>query len=93
MKSQRICPNGHSYIKSSTCPVCPICEAGKSMADTRIPKLAAPARRALENAGIQSLNDFASFTENEIMGWHGMGPNAFSKILMALKENKIQLKK
>ena len=27
--SKRVCPNGHTYYKSSDCPVCPICENEK----------------------------------------------------------------
>ena len=45
-----------------------------------LPKLAAPAQRALASAGIQKLDDIATFTEDEIMRLHGMGPNAMRKI-------------
>ena len=49
-----------------------------------LPKLAAPAQRALASAGIQKLDDIATFTEDEIMRRHGMGPNAMRKIREAL---------
>ena len=47
--------------------------------------VAAPARRALENAGIGSLAELAAFSEQEILGLHGMGPNAVLKMKVAMK--------
>jgi hypothetical protein len=49
-----------------------------------LPKLAAPAHRALTSVGITKLEDFAKFTEDEIIELHGMGPNAMHKVREAL---------
>jgi hypothetical protein len=38
--------------------------------------LAAPARRALENNGIKTLDALSSFTEKEILNFHGIGKSA-----------------
>jgi hypothetical protein len=49
-----------------------------------LPRLAAPARRALENAGIADLDQLSHFTEREIADLHGMGDNALSRLREAL---------
>ncbi|MCC6724386.1 MAG: hypothetical protein IT258_07735 [Saprospiraceae bacterium] len=92
-KSQRTCSNGHQYWKSSDCPVCPICEKNKSLGDDVLNKLAAPAKRALANAGIGPLSDFSKFTENEVADMHGIGPNALEKIKAAMAANGISFSK
>jgi hypothetical protein len=54
--------------------------------DTRkLPKLAAPAQRALQSAGITSLNDLTKVSEDELMQLHGMGKNALGTLQDALK--------
>jgi DNA repair protein RadC len=50
-----------------------------------LPKLAAPAQRALANARIHSLADLTKFREEEIRQLHGIGPNALSTLKKALK--------
>lgn len=52
-------------------------------------KLAAPAQRALANAGITSLKQLTKYTEAEVMKLHGMGPNAMKQLQQALKDNDI----
>lgn len=49
------------------------------------PKLAAPAQRALANAGIKNLKQLAKFSEAEIKELHGIGPNALVALRAALK--------
>ena len=44
--------------------------------ETNLPRLAAPARRALEGAGYTRLEDLTKVTESEVMHLHGMGANA-----------------
>ena len=51
-----------------------------------IPKLAAPAQRALDAAGIKNLKQLTKFTEAQIKELHGMGPNAIGKLRQALAE-------
>ena len=48
--------------------------------------LAAPAQRALAGAGIESLEQLATHSEQEIKDLHGMGPNAMAKLKEALSE-------
>jgi hypothetical protein len=47
-------------------------------------KLAAPARRALDQAGIWRLEQLAAYTEDEIKHLHGIGPNALDQLRAAL---------
>jgi len=51
-----------------------------------LPKLAAPARRALANAGIHSLAQLAKFSEADVKQLHGIGPNALEALRRALAE-------
>ena len=53
---------------------------------TPLPKLAAPARRALDAAGIADLEDLARHSAAEINQLHGMGPNALTTLRDALAE-------
>lgn len=46
--------------------------------------LSAPAQRALTRAGIARLSHLTRFTEAEIAGLHGVGPNAIGKLRRAL---------
>ncbi len=71
--TQRTCPWGHVYYKSSDCPACPQCEAEKRPAGGFLSRLGAPARRALHQAGIDSLEKLSAFSEKEILLLHGMG--------------------
>ncbi len=89
----RTCLNGHKYYKSSDCPTCPICEQGNAPKDGFLSKLSAPARRALENAGIKTLKQLATHSEKEILVLHGMGPASMPILKTALKEEGLSLKK
>lgn len=88
----KICKNGHQFYKSSDCPVCPICENERKPDDGFLSLLAAPARRALENAGIRSLEQLSKRTETEIISLHGMGPSSMPKLKKALAENGMRFK-
>jgi DNA-directed RNA polymerase alpha subunit len=92
-KSLRICRKGHKYFKSSDCPVCPVCERERNPQDGFLAVLSAPARRALENAGIKTLKQLAKFSEAEILQLHGMGPSSIPKLISALKEKGLSFKK
>ena len=52
--------------------------------ESDIPKLGAPAHRALAAAGIQRLEQLTRFSEAEIKQLHGIGPNALAKLRQAL---------
>ncbi len=55
-------------------------------------RLARPAQRAIQNAGITTLEQLSNFSEKEISALHGIGKNAMSTIKAALKENGLSLK-
>lgn len=91
-KTLRTCENGHQYYKSSDCPTCPVCEEERKPKDNFLSLLAAPARRALENNNITTLQQLSKFSEKEILKFHGMGPGSIPKLKTILKENKLSLK-
>lgn len=84
----RSCPNGHQYMKSSDCPVCPECEKNKAGI---IPGLSAPARRALEQGGLTTLRKIASQSSAQLLNLHGVGPTAIPKIQAALAKAGLTL--
>jgi len=55
-------------------------------ADGFMAGLAAPARRALQGAGLTTLAKLAKMREAEIAELHGMGPNALGKLRASLKK-------
>lgn len=89
----RTCSNGHEYYKSSDCPVCPICEKERRPAKGFLTKVGAPARRALEQEGINSLVKLSKYTEQELLQLHGMGPASIPKLKQALKAEGLSFKK
>lgn len=84
-KNLRVCKNGHQYYKSSDCPTCPVCEEERKPVAGFATLLAAPARRALENAGIKTLQQLAQKSEADILNLHGMGASSIPKLRDALK--------
>jgi len=92
MKTLRTCPKGHRYYKSSDCHTCPACEAERKPKDSFLSVLSAPARRALENKGIKTIQQLAKYSEQEIMALHGMGPSSIPKLRSALDENGLNFK-
>ena len=56
-------------------------------------ELAAPARRALEGAGLTTLGKLAGKTEAQVSELHGMGPNAMSKLRAALDQRGLKFRK
>lgn len=89
----RICENGHRYYKSSDCPVCPTCEGERKPENGFLSLLAAPARRALERAGIKTLADLAGRSEGEVLKLHGVGPSTLPKLRQALASRKMTFRK
>lgn len=88
----RTCEQGHSYYKSSDCPTCPVCEKERKPKEGILSLLSAPARRALENQGITSLQLLSQYTEKEILKLHGIGPSAMPKLRQALEEEGLSFK-
>ena len=60
--------------------------------ETDLPKLAAPARRALIGAGYTRLEHLTRVEESEVMKLHGMGPNAMEVLRSALEERGLSFR-
>lgn len=89
----KICPNRHKYYKSSSCPVCPICENELKPDEGFLADIVAPARRALKGAGITTLKQLSELTETELLKLHGMGPATIPKLRSALNSKGLSFKK
>jgi DNA-directed RNA polymerase alpha subunit len=89
----RTCARGHQYYKSSDCPVCPICEKERKPENGFLSRLGAPARRALENKNIKTLQALSNYTEEEILSLHGMGPHSIPKLKNELEMAGLSFKK
>lgn len=92
-KTLRVCKRGHRYYKSSDCPTCPQCEADKRPKVGFQALLSAPARRALASQSIQTLRQLATYTEQEILALHGIGPTTLPILRAALKAEGLSFKK
>lgn len=92
---KHICDKGHTFSKSSDCPVCPKCWAGyyRKRYESDFPFIGAPALRALIEKKIYSLKDLSGYTEPEIAGLHGVGPKAIKILREAMEKKKISFKK
>ena len=55
--------------------------------------LSAPARRALENNGIATLEKLSNYSEKEIMTFHGLGKSSLPILRTALAEKELTFKK
>jgi hypothetical protein len=90
--NKRTCSNGHIYYKTSDCPTCPICEAAHKPVDGFMAPLSAPARRALEHAGIDTVEKLSAFSEKQILQLHGIGPAALPILRKALQKAQLGFK-
>jgi predicted RecB family nuclease len=93
MRQRKVCPKGHVFFKTSACPTCPRCEAARKPKDGFLAELAAPARRALENAGLTTLAQLSKKSETEVSELHGMGTNAIAKLRGILKKSRLRFAK
>lgn len=91
-KKTKTCPNGHQFVKSSDCPVCPKCEEMNKPFDGFLATLGAPARRALENEGITSIEKLSTYSEKEILSLHGMGKSTLPKLRTILEDNRLNFR-
>jgi len=87
----RTCAQGHKFYKSSDCPACPVCEAQKNK--TFFVKVGAPARRALQGSGIDSVQKLSKYAEKEILALHGVGKTTIPVLKKVLQENRLDFKK
>lgn len=58
-----------------------------------LPKLSAPAQRALAGAGIQNLKQLSKLSEVQLNELHGIGPNAVKELKQALKAKGLSFAK
>ncbi|MCA1011601.1 RNA polymerase alpha subunit C-terminal domain-containing protein [Halobacillus halophilus] len=91
-KEMRRCDKGHKYYKSSDCPTCPICEKARKPGSGFLSSIPAPARRALENNGITSLEILSTYSEKDVLKFHGLGPASLPRLKSALKEEGLSFK-
>ena len=89
----KICNKGHKFYKSSDCPVCPICEKEYKPAARFLIGFSGPARRALENNGINTVRKLSKFSEKEILKLHGMGSASIPQLRSVLKEKGLSFRK
>jgi hypothetical protein len=64
----------------------------KNTENTDLPKLSAPARRALAGAGYTRLDQLAGVREADLMKLHGMGPKARDMLREALMERGLSFR-
>lgn len=64
----------------------------KRVERSALPKLAAPAMRALNAAGITTLTQVARKSKKELLALHGMGPNAIQTLESAVAKQGRALK-
>lgn len=88
-KILKSCKNGHQFYKSSDCPTCPFCEQERKPKDSFLSLLGAPARRALENNGITTLQQLSKYSEKEVLNFHGMGKSTIPKLKKFLLESNL----
>lgn len=60
---------------------------------TPLPKLSAPALRALSSQGVKFLEDLSNFSEKEVLSWHGVGQNALDLLKVSLTNSGLTFKK
>jgi hypothetical protein len=62
-------------------------------ADILWDQLSAPARRALEGAGLKTLRDLSSWSEADVAALDGIGPNAIKILRAAMEKNGLSFSK
>lgn len=69
-----------------------VAENLKKKPKSELPKMSAPATRALRGAGIQTLKDLSRWTEKDLLKLHGVGPSTIPIVRKALKARGLSLK-
>lgn len=85
-KTLKVCTKGHKYYKSTDCPTCPVCENERRPQSGFLSTLSAPARRALEQKGVQTVVQLSALSEKEIMALHGIGQGAIQRLKEAMQQ-------
>lgn len=85
-KKKMICERGHVFYKSSDCLSCPICHKLDKPKTGFLSLLSSPARSALLNQGIETLEQLSAYSEKQILKLHGIGPSTIPILRKALLE-------
>ncbi|SEM76229.1 RNA polymerase, alpha chain C terminal domain [Mesobacillus persicus] len=91
-KSLRVCNKGHKFYKSSDCLSCPTCDKENKPLSGFLSKLSSPARNALVDKGIDTLQKLSTYTEKEILKIHGVGPASLPVMRTSLEEVGLSFK-
>ncbi|RAZ69156.1 RNA polymerase alpha subunit C-terminal domain-containing protein [Planococcus maitriensis] len=91
-KTLRICDKGHRYYKSSDCPTCPVCNEENKPQRGFLRELSAPARNALLQQQIDTLEKLSGYSEKDILALHGVGPASLPVLKQHLTEAELTFK-
>jgi hypothetical protein len=91
-KIKKTCKYGHTFYKSSDCPTCPTCEKMKEPASGFLGLLGNPARNALLNQGVDTIQKLSAFSEQEVLKMHGLGKASIPILKKALEEQGLSFK-
>ncbi len=64
----------------------------KNSSNGDLPKLSAPAQRALDSVGVHRLDQLTRFNEGEIKQLHGLGPTTIVALRRALKSRNLSFR-
>ncbi|MBK8395785.1 MAG: hypothetical protein IPL26_11185 [Leptospiraceae bacterium] len=92
-KNFRTCRKGHQYFKTNEMLTCPVCEKDRKQKEGFHSLISAPARKALEHNGINSLIKLSQFSKQEISQFDGMGQTSISKLISLLQIEGLSFKK
>ncbi|MGD6871054.1 RNA polymerase alpha subunit C-terminal domain-containing protein [Sutcliffiella horikoshii] len=85
-KREMVCEHGHKYYKSSDCPSCPTCNKENKPKASFLSKLSSPARNALIQKEVDTVQKLSKYTEKEILNFHGIGPASLPIMRASLEE-------
>ncbi|MGJ1262356.1 RNA polymerase alpha subunit C-terminal domain-containing protein [Sphingobacterium spiritivorum] len=91
-RTLRTCEKGHTFYKSSTCPICPLCEKEKKRAAGFLAYLSNPARNSLLYHGIDTLEKLSGNSKKEILNLHGIGKASIPILEKLLIEEGLSFK-
>ncbi len=92
-RTLKICEKGHRFYKSSDCPSCPVCMELAKPSEGFLSRLSSPARNALIEADILTVERLAEYTQKEILALHGMGAKSLPALEQALASKNLAFKK
>ncbi len=78
----RLSPRGVAVVDAENGPR----ERGPGPSGTRLPKIGAPATKALAAVGISTLEELTRLSEKHVAALHGVGPFALTRLRSALDE-------